>query len=160
MTTAEIHNFLDGPLELLPGWYDDWVLLERERLRQLWLHGLEAAARRLGRLRRFDLAVDAAMLAIRIEPLRESAHRTLAELHLDEGNAGAARRCYDAFTKLLRDELDIAPSLAFAALVDSPAAATNRAHTSMGGTCGRPGPRVTAPTSWGRPPSDRLKPRS
>src|SRR4051794_35358954 len=25
------------PGELLPGWYDDWVLLERERLRQLWL---------------------------------------------------------------------------------------------------------------------------
>src|SRR4051812_32663709 len=29
-------------LDLLPGWYDDWVLLERERVRQRLLHALEA----------------------------------------------------------------------------------------------------------------------
>ena len=28
--------------ELLPDWYDDWVLLERERFRQLRLHALDA----------------------------------------------------------------------------------------------------------------------
>ena len=33
-----------GLRELLPGWYDDWVLLERERLRQLYLHTLEKLA--------------------------------------------------------------------------------------------------------------------
>jgi hypothetical protein len=60
------------------------------RLQQLRLHGLEAAARRLRVLRRVDLAVGAAMLAIRIEPLRESAHRTLADLHLDDGECQAA----------------------------------------------------------------------
>ena len=31
-------------LDLLPGWYDDWVMLERERLRQRVLHALEALA--------------------------------------------------------------------------------------------------------------------
>jgi DNA-binding SARP family transcriptional activator len=30
--------------DLLPGWYDDWVLLERERLRQLRMQALEAVA--------------------------------------------------------------------------------------------------------------------
>ncbi|MGW2995279.1 bifunctional ornithine acetyltransferase/N-acetylglutamate synthase, partial [Streptomyces sp. NPDC001193] len=29
-------------LDLLPGWYDDWVLLEQERVRQRLLHALEA----------------------------------------------------------------------------------------------------------------------
>jgi DNA-binding SARP family transcriptional activator len=33
--------------ELLPGWYDDWVILERERLSQLQLRIAEALAREL-----------------------------------------------------------------------------------------------------------------
>jgi DNA-binding SARP family transcriptional activator len=117
MTETDIQIFLSRPGELLPGWDDDWLLLERERLLQLRLHGLEAAARRLRTLRRFHLAVDAALLAVRIEPLRESAHRILAELHLDEGNARAARRCYEGFAALLHAEVGIAPSAAFRALV-------------------------------------------
>src|SRR4051794_14897664 len=32
--------------DLLPDWYDDWVLIERERFRQLRLHALEALCRR------------------------------------------------------------------------------------------------------------------
>jgi hypothetical protein len=33
--------------ELLPGWYEDWLLFDRERLRRLSLHVLEHAARQL-----------------------------------------------------------------------------------------------------------------
>jgi hypothetical protein len=36
-----------APGALLPDWYDDWLEPERERLRQLRLHALEAAAERL-----------------------------------------------------------------------------------------------------------------
>src|SRR5215475_4115229 len=36
---------LFGP-ELLPGWDEDWVLFERERLRQVSIRGLEALSRR------------------------------------------------------------------------------------------------------------------
>jgi DNA-binding SARP family transcriptional activator len=38
--------------ELLPDWYDDWVLVERERLRQLRVHALEHICRRLTALGR------------------------------------------------------------------------------------------------------------
>jgi len=34
-------------VELLPGWYDEWALIERERVRQRLLHGLEALSRHL-----------------------------------------------------------------------------------------------------------------
>jgi DNA-binding SARP family transcriptional activator len=96
--------------ELLPGWYDDWVLLERERLRQLRLHTLESLAPRLVAVGRFTDALDVAYEAIRAEPLRESAHRTLVRVHLAEGNMVEAVRAHDRFRQMLWDELGVHPS--------------------------------------------------
>jgi DNA-binding SARP family transcriptional activator len=96
--------------ELLPGWYDDWVLLERERLRQLRLHALETLAARLADAGRFGAALQAAHLAVRADPLRESAHRTLVRVHLAEGNLVEAHRAYEFFRRLLHDELGVLPS--------------------------------------------------
>jgi DNA-binding SARP family transcriptional activator len=104
----------DGDLlaasELLPGWYDDWVIFERERLRQLRLHTLEAMAQRLAEQRRFAAGLDTALEAIRIEPLRESAHRVVIGIHLAEGNVVEAVRHYRFVRELLRDELGVKPS--------------------------------------------------
>ncbi len=96
--------------DLLPGWYDEWVLLERERLRQARLHALEAVAGRLAAEGRHGEALDAAHLAVRAEPLRESAHRTLVEVHLAEGNVAEAIRAYEVFRALLLDELGVSPT--------------------------------------------------
>jgi DNA-binding SARP family transcriptional activator len=71
--------------DLLPDWYEDWVVLERERFRQLRLHALEALCRRLTEAGRFGAAVQAGLAAVAGEPLRESAHRTLIRAHLAEG---------------------------------------------------------------------------
>ena len=96
--------------ELLPGWYDDWVLLERERLRQVRLHALEQAAIRLVAAGRYGDALEAAYAAVRTEPLRESAHRTVVRVHLAEGNVGEALRTYEEFRALLSRELGVPPS--------------------------------------------------
>jgi DNA-binding SARP family transcriptional activator len=96
--------------DLLPGWYDDWVLLERERLRQLRLHSLEALAVRLAAAGRLAEALQAAYGAVRAEPLRESAHRTLVRVHLSEGNLVEALRAHDAFRDLVQEELGVAPT--------------------------------------------------
>ncbi len=96
--------------DLLPGWYDDWVLFERERLRQLRLHALELAAERLLARGRTGLALAIALEAVRVEPLRESAHRQVLAVHLAEGNVGEALRQYDALCRLLRLELGVEPS--------------------------------------------------
>jgi len=102
----------DTPLcgELLPGWYDDWVLLERERLRQLRMHALEALADRLVTAGRYGDAVQAAHAAVRAEPLRESAHRTVVRVHLAEGNTVEALRAYESFRVMLADELGVVPT--------------------------------------------------
>jgi DNA-binding SARP family transcriptional activator len=103
--------------ELLPGWYDDWVLLEREGLRQLRMHACEALADKLSRAGRHGEAVQAAHDAIRAEPLRETAHRALVRAHLAEGNVAEAFRAYESFRTILRRELGIAPTASMEALV-------------------------------------------
>jgi hypothetical protein len=65
-------------IDLLPGWYDDWALIERERVRQRLLHALEALSRQLAQTGRCAEAVDAAMMAVAAESLRESAQRVAA----------------------------------------------------------------------------------
>jgi DNA-binding SARP family transcriptional activator len=102
-------------LDLLPGWCEDWVLYERERLRQRTLHALESLSRRLTEAGRTADAVDAALLAVAAEPLRESAQRALIEAHIAEGNRAEALRTYDTYRGLLRRELDVDPSPAFLA---------------------------------------------
>jgi DNA-binding SARP family transcriptional activator len=103
--------------DLLPDWYEDWVVLERERLRQLRLHALEALCRRLTQAGRFGPAVQAGLAAVAGEPLRESAHRTLIRAHLAEGNPGEAVRQYHLYRRLLAGELAIEPSAAIRELV-------------------------------------------
>jgi DNA-binding SARP family transcriptional activator len=113
-------NFAERELlgnDLLSGWYDDWVLVERERFRQLRLHLLESLCDRLIHERRFGRAIEAGLAAVAADPLRESAHRALIRAHLAEGNASEALRQYAAYVALLREELDLEPSADLRALV-------------------------------------------
>lgn len=96
--------------ELLPGWYEDWVVLEQEHFRQLRLHALEALAEQLSRRHLFGEALDAAHCALISEPLRESAHRSVIRIHLAEGNLIEAARQYHSCRELLRTEMGIEPT--------------------------------------------------
>jgi DNA-binding SARP family transcriptional activator len=96
--------------DLLPTWYDDWVLLERERLRRLRMQALESLAATLSAAGRFGEAIDAALLAIAAEPLRECGHSRLIEAHRDEGNQTEAIRHYEQYRRLLDAELGVEPS--------------------------------------------------
>jgi DNA-binding SARP family transcriptional activator len=109
------------PGDLLPGWYDDWVIYERERIRQRLLHGLEAVCRQLLRQHRPADAIEAAMEAVRIEPLRESSQQLLIEAHLAEHNYGEARRTLHSFEQLLEHELGIRPNPDLISLISTAA---------------------------------------
>ncbi|HEU4946152.1 MAG TPA: bacterial transcriptional activator domain-containing protein [Kribbella sp.] len=103
--------------ELLPGWYDDWVLAARERLQHLRLGALDAlAAIRRTQQRRHE-ALQAARAATRIEPLHESAHRTIARTHLDNGDIVEAVEHYERFQAMLECELGLPPSQQFTDLI-------------------------------------------
>ncbi len=97
-------------LDLLPGWYEDWVLLERERLCQTLLRALDALAKLLLQANRCGEAIEAALAAVSADPLRESAQRALIEAHLAEGNRCEALRSYGTYEELLVRELGVSPS--------------------------------------------------
>ena len=103
--------------DLLPGWYDDWVLVEAEDWRQLRLHALEALADRLTAVGCWGQAADAASAAVRAEPLRESAHAALIQVHLAEGNQSEAVREFSHYRALLHAELGLEPTLRLRRLI-------------------------------------------
>jgi DNA-binding SARP family transcriptional activator len=107
--TSSLHSVLDSG-DLLPGWYDDWIVLERDRLRELRLRTLQTLSERFTAVGRFGPAIDAGSAAVREEPLRESAHRALIRAHLAEGNVGEALRHYRRYERILDEELGLAPS--------------------------------------------------
>jgi DNA-binding SARP family transcriptional activator len=104
--------------EILPDWYDDWLLMEREVHRQLRLHALEALAARLADARRYGEAADAALSAIASEPLRESAHRTLVHVYVAEGNVSEALRHVGIYRDLV-SRIGLTPSPRFEELTGS-----------------------------------------
>ncbi|NDV09391.1 SARP family transcriptional regulator [Rhodococcus sp. IEGM 248] len=117
---------LDAPrrradaLDLLPGWYDEWVAPHRERLRQRMLHALDGVSAELSGAGRHADAVDAAQLSVSCDPLRESGQRALIRAHLREGNAAEARRAFARFAWVLERELGLLPSEELAALAGAP----------------------------------------
>ena len=104
--------------DLLPGWDEEWITFERERLRQLRIHALESLCVKLSAAGRPGQAIDAGLAAVEAEPLRESAQRALVAAHLAEGNVSEARRQFHLYRRLLRDELGIEPSDQLRALLD------------------------------------------
>lgn len=105
--SGQLRQFGD---DLLPDWYEDWLLAERERFRQLRLHALEAICHRLANVGRYALALEAGLAAVACEPLRESAQRQVIRVHLKEGNAAEALRQYRSYARLLANELGARPS--------------------------------------------------
>jgi DNA-binding SARP family transcriptional activator len=104
--------------DLLPDWYDDWALIEREQFRQLRLRALDSLSSRLVAAGRYSEALDAGLAAVAGEPLRESAHRAVVRVHLAEGNICEAIRQYRLCRRLLHEQLGLEPSELMEGLFD------------------------------------------
>jgi len=96
---------------LLPEWDDDWLVFERERIRQRHIHALERLAESLLAAGDPRSAVDVSIAVIGAEPLRESSHLLAIQAHLAAGNRLDARRCYQRYCDLLWHELGVEPSV-------------------------------------------------
>ena len=96
--------------DFLPGWYDDWVVTERERLSQTRLRALEVLGRRALDHGQIEQAIGLAQAVVLAEPLRETGHLLLAKAHLANGNRADALRQIRRLDSLLRAELGISAS--------------------------------------------------
>ena len=113
--------------ELLPDWYDDWVLSERERFRLMALHTLEWRSAWYLAAGDFRSAVECALAAVHLAPLRESSYRALVEAHIADGNISEAIRQYRRYQETLMAELGVEPTSQMRALFEGvdPAAISN-----------------------------------
>jgi DNA-binding SARP family transcriptional activator len=97
---------------------EEWLVVERERYRQLHLHALESLSEELIATGWYGAAVEAALGVTRIDPFRESARQLLVRAYLAEGNQLEARRQLREYCSLLRRELGLEPTDRFFRLLE------------------------------------------
>ena len=96
--------------DLLPDCYDDWLLPEREQLRQHYIRALEQLVGLLEQKRELTSALDYAQRILQCDALHESTYRLLMRLHVLNGDRSTALRVYHTCVTTLQDELGVEPS--------------------------------------------------
>lgn len=101
-------DLLDG-LDLRDLAFEEWLLIERQRLRNL---AREALAKLLDRHMSgdaHDQAGDAARRLLSLDPLREAAHRALMRIYAEQGQTALALKQYQLCRDALQSELGVRP---------------------------------------------------
>lgn len=105
--------------ELLPGFYDEWIVLERERLAALFDSASAHLLELLVAAQRWREAIDRAERWIARGGIPEPAYRTLMHAHAGLGNSAAALAAYQRCITALDRELGVPPSAETEALADA-----------------------------------------
>lgn len=88
---------------------EEWLVNERQRLRDVALHAagqtLDAALRQ----RAHDEAQRTALKMLAIDPAEEVAHRALMQVHASERRYGQAMRQFERCRRILQTELNVEP---------------------------------------------------
>jgi DNA-binding SARP family transcriptional activator len=141
--------------DLLDGCYDEWLLGERERLRQRYLRALERLTALLEARGDSVQAIVYAERLLRHDPLHEETYRLLMRLHDAQGDRARALRIYHVCAATLERELGIEPSAqtreAYEALLPverEPVDEPQRAHVRGPSLVGRASERMQLATLW------------
>jgi DNA-binding SARP family transcriptional activator len=101
-------DLVDG--DLLAGYDDEWLVIERERLRSRYLEGLLDETVSLRRDRDFSGAVLYAERLLAADDLREDAVREIITARYEGGDRGSALATYERFAARLTATLGVAPA--------------------------------------------------
>lgn len=104
--------------EFLAGYYDDWVMLERERLRGMLLEVLECLLEEYKIQSEYKRALVIARRLTMEDPWREQAHREVMRLCHLLGQDAEALKQYEVCRQTLAEELGVEPSPGTTALAN------------------------------------------
>jgi SARP family transcriptional regulator, regulator of embCAB operon len=96
-----------------------WAELQRSRLQELLVRGVECLAEISLRNGEIALAIQHASELVRCEPYRETGYQRLMSAHAVQGNRAEAIRVYERCRTLLREEVGVDPSPELEALYRS-----------------------------------------
>ena len=118
---------------LLPDCYDEWVLPERERIRQLFFDAAEQLIVLLEQDRDYEAAIKTGQHLLRYDSLHEATYQSLMRLYALRGDRAAALRVYHTYVSVLERELGIEPGevarQAYEALLNTDA--SSKSSTTM-----------------------------
>lgn len=98
--------------DLLPACYDEWLLPERERLRELFIDTLAQLIVLSEAEHEYQTAIGHARRLLQADPLGEEAYRKLMHLYARTGDRANLVRVYQTCVAVMRRELDAEPSAA------------------------------------------------
>jgi DNA-binding SARP family transcriptional activator/CheY-like chemotaxis protein len=87
--------------------FDEWLLAERERLRELAVDALAQLLAQQAKSGATEAAIQTASRLVTIDPLQESVHRTLMRLYAHQGRRAAALKQYRTCAAVLKSELGV-----------------------------------------------------
>lgn len=127
--------------DLLEGFYEEWAIRERERLRLLYLDSVATLLSHYSHAGAHDDALRCGQRILALDPLREDIHRELIRIHLHRGHRSLALRQYEQCRVVLDEELGVEPMEETRALCAE--------WLSPASTAQRTGPRRDAATRSG-----------
>ncbi len=111
---------------LLEGLYEEWLLLEREHLRELYLQTLEQVIQKKKSEAKYQEALDLSLKLAESDSLRENAHREIMRLYFLLERPKAALKQYKVCEKILKEELGLEPEIETTALAEEIARKNNQ----------------------------------
>lgn len=96
--------------------FEEWLLVERERLRELTLDALSKLLEMQRDANDVERAIQTALQLLALDPMRESVHRALMELYARQGRRAAVLSQYRRCVKILQQDLGVEPEPATVAL--------------------------------------------
>jgi predicted ATPase/DNA-binding SARP family transcriptional activator len=96
--------------ELLPGFYDEWVVLERDRLEAAFHQKINLLLERLIQAEEWDAALEWSEQWIRLGYAPEPAFRYLMQAHAGLGDLGMVTATYQRCVESLNRDLNLEPS--------------------------------------------------